>query len=167
MSEELLPCPRCGTTNISFEFYTPSDGFRDGSGRMTCINGHAWDEWEDNEDAAILAWNTRPDSKPYKWDTYSQFRSARLHPEYFCPQEEAFKAARERKGEEEMSGNEINEKHGLTPVQMYGRLFRRGVRFDLARGFYLVKPERVGLGHDMITAYKATMHLPESSGGKD
>lgn len=66
-----------------------------------------------------------------------------------------------------MSGNEINEKHGLTPVQIYGHLFRRGVRFSMSRGFSLVKPERIDLGHDMVAAYEATMHLPESSGGKD
>lgn len=57
--------------------------------------------------------------------------------------------------------------HGLTRCQLYGVLFRRGVRFELRRGFYLVKPERVDLGHDMVAAYEATMHLSESSGGKD
>ncbi len=66
-----------------------------------------------------------------------------------------------------MSGNEVIEAHGLTPVQIYGFLFRRGVRFEMARGFYLVKPERVDLGHDLVVAYEATMDLPESSGGKD
>lgn len=66
-----------------------------------------------------------------------------------------------------MSGNEINEKHGLTPTQIYGHLFRRGVRFEMAKGFYLVKPEKLDLGQDMIAAYEATRPLPESSGGKD
>ena len=57
--------------------------------------------------------------------------------------------------------------HGLTRCQIYGSLFRRGVRFDMARGFCLIKPEKVELGQDMIAAYEATKHLPENSGGKD
>ena len=57
--------------------------------------------------------------------------------------------------------------YGKTWVEIYGHLFRRGVRFDMARGFYLIKPEKVELGQDMIAAYEATKHLPENSGGKD
>lgn len=57
--------------------------------------------------------------------------------------------------------------HGLTRCQIYGHLFRRGVRFELAKGFYLVKPERVNLGHDLVKAYESTMDLIENSGGKD
>lgn len=57
--------------------------------------------------------------------------------------------------------------YGKTRVEIYGHLFRRGVRFELARGFYLVKPEKIDLGQDMIAAYEATMGLQENSGGKD
>jgi len=58
-------------------------------------------------------------------------------------------------------------KYGLTRCQIYGHLFRRGVRFEMARGFFLVKPEKVELGGDLVDAYEKTMHLTESSGGKD
>lgn len=57
--------------------------------------------------------------------------------------------------------------HGLTRCQIYGFIFRRGVRFSMARGFFLIKPEKIDLGHDLVAAYEATMDLPESSGGKD
>ncbi len=55
--------------------------------------------------------------------------------------------------------------HGLTRCQIYGCLFRRGVRFFMARGFFLVKPEKIDLGHDLVAAYENTMHLEEASGG--
>lgn len=66
-----------------------------------------------------------------------------------------------------MTNEDTVKEYGLTRVQIYGHLFRRGVRFELARGFYLIKPEKVDLGHDMLKAYDATMHLQENSGGKD
>lgn len=66
-----------------------------------------------------------------------------------------------------MTDHDTMATHGLTRCQIYGALFRRGVRFDMARGFYLVKPEKTELGHDLVKAYEDTMHLPESSGGKD
>ena len=71
--EELLPCQRCGSDKIHFELYTPNDRLNDGSGRMVCENGHAWDEWSRNEDEAAKAWNTRPDSKPYKYAEHSDW----------------------------------------------------------------------------------------------
>lgn len=57
--------------------------------------------------------------------------------------------------------------HGLTRCQIYGHLFRRGVQFSMSKGFSLVKPERIDLGHDIVAAYEATMRLRESSGGKE
>lgn len=66
-----------------------------------------------------------------------------------------------------MTNDDTIPAHGKTKVEIYGYLFRRGVRFDMARGFYLIKPEKIELGHDMIAAYEATVHLPENSGGKD
>jgi len=57
--------------------------------------------------------------------------------------------------------------HGLTRCEIYACLFRRGVRFGLDRGFYVVKPEKIDLGHDMIAAYDATMDRQESSAGGD
>ena len=66
-----------------------------------------------------------------------------------------------------MTNDDTVPTHGKTRVEIYGYLFRRGVRFDMARGFYLIKPEKVELGQDLIVAYEATKHLPENSGGKD
>lgn len=57
--------------------------------------------------------------------------------------------------------------YGKTRVELYGYLFRRGVRFSLGRGFFLIKPEKLDLGHDLVAAYTATMGLEENSGGKD
>ena len=67
-----------------------------------------------------------------------------------------------------MSGNAVT-KYGLTPCQIYGVLFRRGVRHACMGVGYYYKGEtgRVALGDDMLKAYEATTHLQETSGGKD
>lgn len=59
--------------------------------------------------------------------------------------------------------------HGLTRCQIYGVLFRRGVRHARMGVGYYYKGDhgRVDLGNDMLAAYEATMDLPELSGGKD
>lgn len=59
--------------------------------------------------------------------------------------------------------------HGLTLCQIYGVLFRRGVRHAaMGRGYYYKGENgRVDLGDDMLEAYDKTMHLVETSGGRD
>lgn len=66
-----------------------------------------------------------------------------------------------------MTDHDTLSTHGLTRCQIYGVIFRRGVRFELGRGFYLIKPEKIDLGHDMVRAYEKTMHMPETSSGRD
>ena len=53
----------------------------------------------------------------------------------------------------------------LTKCQMYGHIFRRRVRYTMAKGF--VHKDMGELGHDLVAVYEATRHLPENSGGKD
>ena len=65
--------------------------------------------------------------------------------------------------------NSTVEKYGLTQTEIYGRLFRRGIRHAAMGVGYYYRGEsgRVDLGDCMIEAYEATAHLPELSGGKD
>jgi hypothetical protein len=59
--------------------------------------------------------------------------------------------------------------HGLTLCQIYGVLFRRGVRHAGMGVGYYYKGEngKVDLGNDMLKAYEITTHLQETSGGRD
>ena len=66
-----------------------------------------------------------------------------------------------------MACNGIIPKYGLTPVEIYGALFRRGVRHAvMGKGYYTTKP-RVDLGDDMLIAYELTIDVVETSGGRD
>ena len=68
-----------------------------------------------------------------------------------------------------MTDQDTVPEYGLTRCQIYGRLFRRGVRHGrMGRGWYY-KSEvgRVDLGDDMLEVYEKTAHLKETSGGRD
>lgn len=77
MSDELLPCPFCGESNAiicetDYEGNTelvPAYAVscrtkRCAAGIWSLAMGHF-----DTKQKAIKAWNTRPDSKPYKYET--------------------------------------------------------------------------------------------------
>jgi hypothetical protein len=68
-----------------------------------------------------------------------------------------------------MTDGDTIPKYGMTRVQLYGCLFRRGVRHAAMGVGYYYRGEsgRVELGDDMLAAYEATMHLHEQSGGRD
>lgn len=66
-----------------------------------------------------------------------------------------------------MRNEDTISEYGLTRCEIYGALFRRGVKHSHGQGYYLVRPVRRDLGHDMLAAYRMTMDVPEGSGGKD
>jgi len=53
----------------------------------------------------------------------------------------------------------------LTPCEMYGAIFRRGVRYTMTKGF--IHTDMGELGQNLVAVYEATMHLPENSVGRD
>lgn len=54
---KILPCLRCGSDKVKVKACEWDDSK---TMRCECENGHAWDEWLDTEDQAIVAWNERP-----------------------------------------------------------------------------------------------------------
>ena len=92
MSEELLPCPFCWSTDI---ILTDKDGFI----FAECECGARGEFFlSGKQGAAITAWNTRPDSKPHKWKKYDDALKDDMFIGCFHGLFEAgFNAARERK----------------------------------------------------------------------
>jgi hypothetical protein len=65
MAIKLQPCLRCGVDDVEVREWFLGDAtvplFR-----CECANGHVWDEWFENKDDAIKAWNEKPVEGEYE-----------------------------------------------------------------------------------------------------
>lgn len=88
MSDELLLCPCCSgrarRINENSAWYA-----------IKCFSCGLQTNWHPQPEGADKAWNTRPDSKPYKFKTYWDF--ARSFGNEFPGREGTFNAGREHK----------------------------------------------------------------------
>lgn len=98
MSEELLPCPGYyvgEAHNLAIYDYTSTGSADIGLAYVKCSCGWRGRDG-DSVPNAIKAWNTRPESKPYKYATY--MRAYEVDTSFFEGSFEAgFNAARELK----------------------------------------------------------------------
>lgn len=94
MSEELLPCPCCAGKGVLINensvWYSVRCAY---CGMQT--NSHPQPDW------AIKTWNTRPNSKPYKYETCAELEES-VPPEVYehwdnDGRDHAFNAAREKR----------------------------------------------------------------------
>lgn len=104
MSDELLPCPFCGGDDLVLRVFDKEGWWEPSITCGTCGIGMSYGiagggiPVENVEKKQIAAWNTRPDSKPYKWP--SSFECMPNMEEGYDPYEafsNGFNAARERK----------------------------------------------------------------------